>query len=100
MLHGHLHRALRHEQPAWPEIEAAHRLVLQTAQVLENLGDDTAETVERQFARVLQRMEQEAGRDGSLSASLQHFLNKSFQVEAKERLRQPPVQTNPGEQRS
>ena len=77
MLHGHLHRALQHDQPVWPEIESAHRLVLQTAQVLANLGDDTPETVERQFDRVLQRMEQEASRPGSLSAPLRHFLKVS-----------------------
>ena len=77
MLHGHLSRALHHEQPVWPTIEAAHRLVLQTAQVLANLGDDTPETVERQFDRVLQRMEQEASRPGSLSEPLRHFLKVS-----------------------
>lgn len=77
MLHGHLTRALQAHQPVWPQIEVAHRLVLQVAQVLENLGDDAPETVERQFDRVLGRMDQEASRDGSLSAPLQHFLKVS-----------------------
>lgn len=74
LLHGHLSRAVQAHQSVWPEIEAAHRLVLQAAQVLENLGDDTSETIERQFDRVLQRVDQEASRDGSLSVPLRHFL--------------------------
>jgi len=77
LLHGHLNRARQHRETVWPRIEAAHRLVLQSAQVLANLGDDTPETVERQFDRVLQCMEQEASRDGSLSAPLLHFLKVS-----------------------
>jgi hypothetical protein len=77
LLHGHVRRALQHSETVWPPIEAAHRLVLQSAQVLANLGDDAPETVERQFDRVLQRMEQEASRDGSLSAPLLHFLKVS-----------------------
>ena len=74
MLHTHLSRALQHSAPTWPKIEVAHRLVLQAAQVLANLGHDPPETVERQFDRVVQRMEHEASRPGSLSAPLQHFL--------------------------
>jgi len=74
LLHTHLSRALQHSESVWPKIEAAHCLVLQAAQVLANLGDDTPETVELQFDRVLQRMAHEASRPGSLSAPLQHFL--------------------------
>jgi hypothetical protein len=48
--------------------------VLQAAQVLANLGDDTPETVEGQFDRVLLRIDQEASRDGSLTEPLLHFL--------------------------
>ena len=68
---------MQSDQPVWPAIEAAHRLVLQAAQVLANLGDDTPETVERQFDQVLQRMGQEVSRSGSLSGPLQHFLKVS-----------------------
>ena len=77
MLHGHLSRALQQSESAWPKIEAAHCLVLQAAQVLENPGDDPPEMVERQFDRVLQRMEQDASRPCSLSAPLRHFLKVS-----------------------
>ncbi|XLE22115.1 hypothetical protein Q0M94_26855 (plasmid) [Deinococcus radiomollis] len=77
LLHDHVSRALHQELPVWTPIEAAHCLVLQSAQVLANLGEDTPETVECQFDRVLQRMEQEASRDGSLSAPLLHFLKVS-----------------------
>lgn len=73
-MHGHLSRALQQDEPVWPKIEAAHCLVLQAAQVLTNLGDDTPETVEGQFDRVLFRMDQEASRDGSLTEPLLHFL--------------------------
>ena len=76
-LHGHVRRALQHNETVWLPIEAAHRLVLHGAQVLANLGDDAPETVERQFDRVLQRMDQEASRLGSLSAPLRHFLKVS-----------------------
>lgn len=48
--------------------------MLQAAQVLANLGDDTPETVEGQFDRVMHRMDQEASRNGSLTAPLLHFL--------------------------
>ena len=74
MLNGHLSRALQDDQLVWPKIEAAHCLVLQAAQVLANLGDDTPETVERQFDRVLRGTDQEASREASLSAPLRHFL--------------------------
>ena len=77
MLHAHLSRALQQSESAWPKVEAAHRLVLQAAQVLANLGDDTPEMVEGQFNRVLQRIELETSRPGSLSAPLQHFLKVS-----------------------
>ena len=72
-MHGHLRRALEHDQPVWPTIEAAHRLVLHAAQVLANLGDDLPEMVERQFDRVLLRIDQEASRPGSLTEPLRHF---------------------------
>jgi hypothetical protein len=72
-------RALQHEQPAWPEIGRPTASCCRPRRSW-NLGDDTAETVERQFARVLQRMEQEASRDGSRSASLQHFPERSAGV--------------------
>jgi hypothetical protein len=77
LLHGHLSRALHHSETDWSPIEEAHCLVLQTAQILANLGDDPVQTVERQFDRVQQRMEQEASRDGSLSEPLRHFLKVS-----------------------
>ena len=59
----------------WPEIDHAYRLVSQAAQVLDNAEDGTAQQVELHFETVLQRIEREANRSGSLQDALQHFLN-------------------------
>ena len=53
----------------------AYRLVSQAAQVLDNAEEGTTEQVEQRLDRVLQRMEQQANRDGSLTDALKHFLN-------------------------
>jgi len=73
-LQAHLQRAVHATHGAWPEIEAAHRLVLHAAQVLGNPGDETTDVVERQFERVVHQMTLEASRAGSLAEPLLHFL--------------------------
>ncbi len=58
----------------WPDIDTAYRLVSQAAQVLHNAEEGTVEQVEQRFNTVLQRIEQEANRSGSLPDALKHFL--------------------------
>lgn len=58
----------------WLEIDRAYRLVSQAAQVLQNAEEGTAQQVEQRFEAVVQRIEREANRSGSLHDALRHFL--------------------------